>query len=160
MVTFHLYCRIVNVIPFSGATIEDMYDYLKPMLRKCPDNIILHVGTNNAAREPATRFEKDIHHDISFKNFRDLRDLTANLLTKVCSNADIERRLLLVTGKSLGNQTTNRRNEAKLNIRSRVLGNRQQLQIQEYLIQITIGTLTSSSTKLCPQRKRKENTVQ
>ena len=127
MVTFHLYCRIVNVIPFSGATIEDMYDYLKPMLRKCPDNIILHVGTNNAAREPATRFEKDIHHDISFKNFRDLRDLTANLLTKVCSNADIERRLLLVTGKSLGNQTTNRRNEAKLNIRSRVLGNRQQL---------------------------------
>ena len=160
MVTFHLYCRIVNVIPFSGATIEDMYDYLKPMLRKCPDNIILHVGTNNAAREPATRFEKDIHHDISFKNFRDLRDLTANLLTKVCSNADIERRLLLVTGKSLGNQTTNRRNEAKLNIRSRVLGNRQQLQIQEYLIQITIGTLTSNSTKLCPQRKRKENTVQ
>ena len=30
-----------------------MYDYLKPILKKCPDNIILHVGTNNAAREPA-----------------------------------------------------------------------------------------------------------
>ena len=51
--------RIVKVRPFSGATIEDMYDYLKPMLRKCPDNIILHVGTNNAAREPArTVFDK------------------------------------------------------------------------------------------------------
>ena len=51
--------RVVKVIPFSGATIEDMYDYLKPMLRKCPDNIVLHVGTNNAAREPArTVFDK------------------------------------------------------------------------------------------------------
>ena len=44
--------RVVKVRPFSGATIEDMYDYLKPILKKCPDNIILHVGTNNAAREP------------------------------------------------------------------------------------------------------------
>ena len=51
--------RVVKVRPFSGATIEDMYDYLKPMLRKCPDNIILHVGTNNAAREPErTVFDK------------------------------------------------------------------------------------------------------
>ena len=45
--------RVVKVRPFSGATIEDMYDYLKPMLRKCPENVILRVGTNNAAREPA-----------------------------------------------------------------------------------------------------------
>ena len=30
--------RIVKVRPFSGATIEDMYDYLKPMLRKCPNS--------------------------------------------------------------------------------------------------------------------------
>ena len=44
--------RVVKVRPFSGATIEDMYDYLKPILKKCPDNIILYVGTNNAAREP------------------------------------------------------------------------------------------------------------
>ena len=44
--------RVVKVRPFSGATIEDMYDYLKPILKKRPDNIILHVGTNNAAREP------------------------------------------------------------------------------------------------------------
>ena len=51
--------RVVKVRPFSGATIEDMYDCLKPVLRKCPDNIILHVGTNNAAREPArTVFDK------------------------------------------------------------------------------------------------------
>ena len=39
--------RVVKVRSFAGATIEDMYDYLKPILKKCPDNIILHVGTNN-----------------------------------------------------------------------------------------------------------------
>ena len=51
--------RVVKVRYFSGATIEDMYDYLKPILKKCPDNVILHVGTNNAAREPAkTVFDK------------------------------------------------------------------------------------------------------
>ena len=51
--------RVVKVRPFSGPTIEDMYDYLKPILKKCPDNIILHVGTNNAAREsPRVVFDK------------------------------------------------------------------------------------------------------
>ena len=30
-----------------------MYDYIKPLLRKCPDNIILHVGTNNTVNEPS-----------------------------------------------------------------------------------------------------------
>ena len=32
----------VNVKPFSGATIEDMYDYIKPLLKKFPKNKMLH----------------------------------------------------------------------------------------------------------------------
>ena len=36
---------------FPGATIEDMYDYLKPLLKKCPKNIILHIGTNNTVND-------------------------------------------------------------------------------------------------------------
>ena len=32
---------------FSGARIADMDDYLKPLLRKGLDEVILHVGTNN-----------------------------------------------------------------------------------------------------------------
>ena len=42
-------CRDVNsfVRPFIGATIEEMHDYIKPVLRKKPDVIILHIGTNN-----------------------------------------------------------------------------------------------------------------
>ena len=45
--------RKVKVKNFPGATIDDMYDYIKPLLEKCPDNIILHVGTNNTVNEPS-----------------------------------------------------------------------------------------------------------
>lgn len=38
----------VKVRCFSGATVDDMFDYILPLLRKKPDHIILHVGTNNA----------------------------------------------------------------------------------------------------------------
>ena len=31
----------------SGATTSDMEDYLKPIIRKEPENVILHVGTND-----------------------------------------------------------------------------------------------------------------
>ena len=36
---------------FSGARIADMEDYLRSLLRKGPDEIILHVGTNNIRDE-------------------------------------------------------------------------------------------------------------
>ena len=41
----------VAVKSFSGARTADMEDYLKPLLRKKPDEIILHVGTNNIRDE-------------------------------------------------------------------------------------------------------------
>ena len=37
----------VAVKSFSGAQIADMDDYLRPLLRKKPDKLTLHVGTNN-----------------------------------------------------------------------------------------------------------------
>ena len=33
---------------FPGATGDDMYHYLVPLIQKQPDNIILHAGTNDA----------------------------------------------------------------------------------------------------------------
>ena len=37
----------VKVSSFPGCTTEDMHDFIKPLLRKNPDDIILHVGTNS-----------------------------------------------------------------------------------------------------------------
>ncbi|XP_068734868.1 uncharacterized protein [Montipora capricornis] len=39
--------RYVSIKSFSGARVEDMEDYLKPLIRKEPDELILHMGTNN-----------------------------------------------------------------------------------------------------------------
>ena len=38
----------VKVRYFPGARTDDMYDYMKPLLWKLPNYIILHVGTNDA----------------------------------------------------------------------------------------------------------------
>ena len=39
---------VVKVRAFSGSTIEDMYSYITPLLRKKPAHIILHISTNDA----------------------------------------------------------------------------------------------------------------
>ena len=38
----------VKVRYFPGARTDNMYDYMKPLLRKLLDYIILHIGTNYA----------------------------------------------------------------------------------------------------------------
>ena len=44
---------------FSGCTIDDMSDFVKPFLRRKPDKIILHIGTNNLSTdEPRQLGEK------------------------------------------------------------------------------------------------------
>ena len=37
----------VRVKSYSGATVRDMKDHIKPGLRSNPDNVILHIGTND-----------------------------------------------------------------------------------------------------------------
>ena len=41
--------RVVKVRKFPGAITEDMYDYLMPLKQKQSDNVILHVGINDAS---------------------------------------------------------------------------------------------------------------
>ena len=45
--------RKVKVKNFPGATIDDMYDCIKPLLKKYPDDILLHVGTISTVNEPS-----------------------------------------------------------------------------------------------------------
>ena len=40
---------VVKAEKFSGATTDDTYHYLMPLLQKQPDNVILHVETNDAS---------------------------------------------------------------------------------------------------------------
>ena len=50
----------VTVKSFSGATIEDMSDFMKPILRKKPKKVILHIGTNNLHKGDAKSVADDI----------------------------------------------------------------------------------------------------
>ena len=40
----------VTVKSFYGANLEDMDDFIIPILRKKPDQLVLHIGTNNLRR--------------------------------------------------------------------------------------------------------------
>ena len=61
----------VKVRCFPGATINNMKDYLKPLIKKCPSALILHVGTNDAVNSTS--------HDIA-KNLMSLRTEIINSL--------------------------------------------------------------------------------
>ena len=65
--------RSVKVRIFPSATTHDMYDYVKPLLKKYPDNIILHIGTNNSVNGTS----RDILNGIlCLKNFIEKLHLT------------------------------------------------------------------------------------
>ena len=42
--------QLVKVRQFSGAAITDMYDHLKPILKRHPKFLILHTGTNDTSK--------------------------------------------------------------------------------------------------------------
>ena len=49
----------------------------------------------------------------------DLRDITARIVSEVCKDTEIEPKLLPSFGEELHGRTTNRSNEARLDIRAR-----------------------------------------
>ena len=78
---------------FSGATTNCMEDYMKPSLRKDPNHIILHVGTNDlilymTSQDIATSIVnlacsmKGENCDVSIKNITG-ELTTKNLIKKV-----------------------------------------------------------------------------
>lgn len=55
-----------KVRSFAGSTVLDLYDYIKPLLRKQPDKIILVIGTNDIACESVSDILKCIKLLINF----------------------------------------------------------------------------------------------
>ena len=50
----------VKVHSFSGATTEDMTDFLKPLFKKKPAHLIIHAGTNDLAYDEPEEIAKNI----------------------------------------------------------------------------------------------------
>ena len=58
--------RKIKVRYFPGAKIKDMYHYAIPLLERKPENIILHLGINDAPYKSGTDILKDL---IELKDF-------------------------------------------------------------------------------------------
>ncbi|CAB4025578.1 Hypothetical predicted protein [Paramuricea clavata] len=89
----------VSVKSFLGIKAEDMQDYIKSLLRKKPDEIILHVGTNNikdnskTAEVVAADIAKNI--DNGDKNFKDYITITTSSFNfQTVSESNVYRLLL------------------------------------------------------------------
>ena len=63
----------MKVRSFPGATLDDMIDYLRPLLRKKPDRVILHAATNDAVNHGPDEIIKKI---LNVKTFieREVKD--------------------------------------------------------------------------------------
>ena len=55
-----------KVRSFPGSTVVDLHDYIKPLLRKQPDKIILVIGTNDIAHESVSDILKRIKSLVNF----------------------------------------------------------------------------------------------
>ena len=52
----------VKVRSFPGARIDDFYDYLKPLLKKEPSTIILHIGTNDSTNKTSGQIINEMNN--------------------------------------------------------------------------------------------------
>ena len=50
----------VRVYSFPGATTEDMEFFLKPLIARQPEEIILHIGTNDLSKDTAEQVTNNI----------------------------------------------------------------------------------------------------
>ena len=50
----------VNAFSFSGATIDDMVDFAKPVIKRKPKKIILHVGTKNLKMDQPKKIKNKV----------------------------------------------------------------------------------------------------
>ena len=50
----------VHVYSFPGATTEDMEFFLKPLIARQPEEIILLIGTNDPSKDTAEQVTKNI----------------------------------------------------------------------------------------------------
>ena len=93
----------------------------------------------------------------------DLCDLTANLLTEVCKDVDIEPQLLPVTGETFDSRTANTSNEARVDIKTRgfwVTGQQAFFDVRVIWPKGQSVSQQSTPSMLHPKWKGKETTIQ
>ena len=50
----------ISIRCFPGATTQNMHDYIKPTLKRKPDKVVIHVGTNDTKHREAPQIVESI----------------------------------------------------------------------------------------------------
>lgn len=87
----------ITVKSFPGATTDDMSDYIKPSLKYRPDNIILHIGTNNLRSNSPNQIAEEIVKLCEFiESESPMTKVAVSLLTTRQDSLELERKRLEV----------------------------------------------------------------
>ena len=79
--------RLIKVRTFPGATIQDMKIFVLPHLKKKPDNIIIHAGTNTLSPPPPPPPAPTAIH-MKYEMFQEVQSLR-NFILKYLASARI-----------------------------------------------------------------------
>ena len=76
----------VNNMSFPGASVADIDDYIKPIMRKKPKKVIIHAGTNDLKRHKPKQISKKII-DLA-NNAKKLHPSTDIAISSIITRAD------------------------------------------------------------------------
>ena len=81
---------------FPGATIEDMVDYVRPTMKRSPDLIVLHAGTNNLRNEEPARVIADKVMKLALDMKGNENDVMVSSLIARADDEDLQQKLMQV----------------------------------------------------------------
>lgn len=90
----------VKVRCYPGGTVEDLFDHVKPILKRSPTFIILHIGTNNATNQNSRTIMNNI---LKLKLFieTNLPSCTVIISTPVIRQDNVKANLTIIRLNSL-----------------------------------------------------------
>ena len=86
----------VYVKSFPGATVEDMADYVRPTMKRSPDLIVLHAGTNNLRDEVPARTIADNVMKLALEMKNEANDVMVSGLIVRSDDENLNQKLLQV----------------------------------------------------------------
>ena len=72
----------VKVRPHPRATSEDLVDHIKPVARRKPDMVVLHIGTNDITNDVKTLVKLQDTVDIIRKESQDTEIVKSSVFTR------------------------------------------------------------------------------
>ena len=83
----------VDEVENVGATVDDMKDFIKPILRKTPEKLILHIGTNDLRSTDLKVVANKVSNLVQtiYQQCADIKVIVSGILTRKYVNGIADR---------------------------------------------------------------------